>query len=119
MNTQSAKAKGRKLQQWVRDAIVSACNLQADDVQSRSMGAGGEDIMLSPTARVAFPFSIECKNQERISIWKAYDQAKTNSEVHEPLLIIKRNNHEPLAVVNARYFIENACKADRSEYNPP
>ena len=63
MNTQSAKAKGRKLQQWVRDAIISACNLQADDVQSRSMGAGGEDIMLSPTARAEFPFSIECKNQ--------------------------------------------------------
>ena len=119
MNTQSAKAKGRKLQQWVRDAIVSACNLQADDVQSRSMGAGGEDIMLSPTARVAFPFSIECKNQERISIWKSYEQAKSNAEVHEPLLIIKRNNHEPLAVINARYFIENACKSGRSEYNPP
>jgi len=119
MNTQSAKAKGRKLQQWVRDAIVSACKLQADDVQSRSMGASGEDIMLSPTARARFPFSIECKNQERISIWKFYEQAKSNSEVHEPLLIIKRNNHEPLAVVNARYFIENACKSVRSGYNPP
>ena len=89
------------------------------------MGAGGEDIMLSPTARARFPFSIECKNQERISIWKAYEQAKLNasitqySEVHEPLLIIKRNNHEPLAVVNARYFIENACKSARSGYNPP
>jgi len=83
------------------------------------MGAGGEDIMLSPTARDRFPFSVECKNQERISIWKAYDQAKSNAEEYEPLLIIKRNNHEPLAVVNAKYFIElvsgeygvnNACK---------
>ena len=119
MNTQSAKAKGRKLQQWVRDAIIKACNLQGDDVQSRSMGASGEDIMLSPLARATFPFSIECKNQERISIWKAYEQAKLNAEVHEPLLIIKRNNHEPLAVINARYFIENACKSGRSEYNSP
>ena len=77
------------------------------------MGAGGEDIMLSPTARAEFPFSIECKNQERISTWKAYDQAKSIAEVHEPLLIIKRNNHEPLAVINARYFIENACTSGK------
>jgi hypothetical protein len=83
------------------------------------MGASGEDIMLSPTAREKFPFAVECKNQERISIWKSYEQAKLNAEFHEPLLIIKRNNHEPLAVVNARYFIENACKAGKSEYNPP
>ena len=108
MNTQSAKAKGRKLQQWVRDAIISACNLQTDDVQSRSMGAGGEDIMLSPTARAEFPFSIECKNQERISIWKSYEQAVSNAGNHEALLIIKRNNQKPLAVVDAEHFI-NRC----------
>ena len=108
MNTQSAKAKGRKLQQWVRDTIISACKVKDDDVQSRSMGAAGEDIMLSPNARAKFPYSVECKNQERISIWKAYDQAGTNAGCHEPLLIIKRNNSRALAVVDAQHFI-NRC----------
>jgi len=108
MKTQSAKSKGRKLQQWVRDMIRDACNLRQDDVQSRSMGASGEDIMLSPHARSVFPYSVECKNQERISIWKAYEQAETNAGNHEPLLIIKRNKSKPLAVVDAYHFI-NRC----------
>tara|TARA_R100000656_G_scaffold20156_1_gene18177 strand:+ start:1169 stop:1510 length:342 start_codon:yes stop_codon:yes gene_type:complete len=108
MKTQSAKSKGRKLQQWVRDTIQSACNLKPDDVQSRSMGASGEDIMLSPFARDMFPYSVECKNQERISIWNAYEQAQTNAGDHEPLLIIKRNNSKALAVVDAVHFI-NRC----------
>ena len=108
MKPQSAKSKGRNLQQWVRDTIQSACKLKPDDVQSRSMGASGEDIMLSPFARDVFPYSIECKNQERVSIWKAYDQAATNAGNHEPLLIIKRNRSRALAVVDAQHFI-NRC----------
>ena len=101
MNTQSAKAKGRKLQQWVRDAIISACNVKAEDVHSRSMGAAGAGIMLSANA-------VECKNQERVSVWKSYEQAVSNAGNHEPLLIIKRNNQKPLAVVDAEHFI-NRC----------
>jgi len=72
------------------------------------MGAAGEDIMLSPNARESFPYSIECKNTERTNIWKSYSQACANSGVHEPLLIVKRNNHKPLAVVDAEHFI-NRC----------
>jgi hypothetical protein len=107
MNPQSAKAKGRKLQQWVRDLLV-AKGLKTDDVQSRSMGAAGEDVMLSPYAREAFPYSIECKNTERVNIWKAYAQASANAGNYEPLLIVKRNNHKPLAIVDAEHFT-NRC----------
>jgi len=108
MKTQSAKAKGRKLQVFVQDNIRRACNLKPDDVQSRSMGASGEDIMLSTSARHVFPYSVECKNQERINIWNAYEQALINAGNHEALLIIKRNNSKPLAVVDAVHFI-NRC----------
>lgn len=69
------------------------------------MGAGGEDILLSPAARERFPFSIECKNQEKVSIWSAYEQACENCKGHEPLLFIKRNKHKPLVVLDAEYFI--------------
>ena len=74
MTPQSAKAKGMKRQQWVRDLLITK-GLKTDDVQSRSMGAAGEDVMLSPYARESFPYSIECKNTERVNIWKAYAQA--------------------------------------------
>ena len=47
MKTQSAKAKGRRLQQWVRDLLIEELEIHPEDVESRSMGAGGEDLILS------------------------------------------------------------------------
>ncbi len=46
------------------------------------MGAGGEDIMLSAKARNMFPYSVECKNQETLNVWKAFEQAEHNSGVY-------------------------------------
>lgn len=109
MNTQSGKAKGRRLQQWVMNQILDRfTGLSDDDVTSRSMGCGGEDVLLSPKARAKFPFSIECKNTERLNLYKAYDQCIDNSkELHEPLLIVKKNHHKPLAIIDAEYFIKH------------
>ena len=70
------------------------------------MGASGEDLMLSAKARDMFPYSVECKNQETLNVWKAFDQATANSGAYQPLLIIKRNRKEPLAVVEANHFIK-------------
>ena len=64
MKTQSAKAKGRKLQQWVRDQIIEQLEVHPEDIESRSMGAGGEDLIMARAARQKFPFSVECKNVE-------------------------------------------------------
>ena len=40
------------------------------------MGDSGEDILLSPAARKLFPFSVECKNQEKLNIWSSLEQAE-------------------------------------------
>jgi hypothetical protein len=69
------------------------------------MGANGEDILLSSNARVIFPYSIECKNVEKLNLWEAWKQAEANAGGYEPLLIIKRNRQKPLAVVDAEHFI--------------
>jgi len=69
------------------------------------MGASGEDVLLSPKARAIFPYSVECKNQERLNLWGAWEQAEANAGVHEPLLIVKRNQRKPLAVMDAEKFI--------------
>jgi len=106
MKTQSAKAKGRKLQQWVRDLILESFPLEADDVRSTSMGAGGEDVLLSPAARRYFPFSIECKNVEKLNVWQAYEQAQANCGKSEPLLVMKKNRKDPLVVMDAEKFME-------------
>jgi hypothetical protein len=106
MKPQSAKAKGRKLQQMVRDLILEAFpSLEPDDVRSTSMGAGGEDLQLSPAARRLFPYSVEAKNVEKLNVWGAYEQAEANSGKHEPLLIMKKNKKKPLVVLDLEAFI--------------
>ena len=106
MKTQSAKAKGRRLQQWVRDQLIEKLQVHPEDVESRSMGAGGEDLIMSRSAREKFPYSIECKNQESLNIWKSYEQAQQNSGNYEPIVVLKRNNVKPLVLVDADYFVE-------------
>ena len=105
MKTQSAKAKGRRLQQWMRDLLVEKLDVHPEDVESRSMGAGGEDLIMARAARKKFPYSIECKNQEKVNIWDAYDQAQENSGDYEPIVVLKRNNTKPLVLVDADYFV--------------
>lgn len=106
MNPQSAKAKGRKFQQQVRDLLLeNAPELELDDIRSTSMGCGGEDLQFSPAARRRYGISIECKNQEKLNVWSAYEQAEANSGSHEPVLFMKKNRKKPVVVVDAEYFI--------------
>ena len=105
MKTQSAKAKGRKLQQWMRNLLIEKLEVHPEDIESRSMGAGGEDLIMARAAREKFPMSIECKNQEKVNVWESYKQAEDNSGKYEPVVIIKRNKSKPLVVVDAEYFV--------------
>ena len=56
MKTQSAKAKGRRLQQKFREMLIEKLDIHPEDIESRSMGAGGEDLIMSRAAREKFPF---------------------------------------------------------------
>jgi hypothetical protein len=105
MKTSSAKAKGRKLQQWFRNLLIEKLDVHPEDIESRSMGAGGEDLIMARSARKKFPYSIECKNQEAINVWKSYEQAEENSGDYEPIVVLKRNKTKPLVLVDADYFV--------------
>lgn len=101
MKTSSAKAKGRTLQQKVRDLILKAFpSLKEDDVRSTSMGNQGEDVQLSPAARSLFPFTVECKSYAKFAVYQHYEQAKSHKDGYIPLLVIKANYKEPLAVLS-------------------
>jgi hypothetical protein len=106
MRPQSAKAKGRRLQQWVRDQLIEHLEVHPEDIESRSMGAGGEDLIMARAARQKFPHSIECKNVEKLNVWDAYDQAATNCGDYEPIVVMKKNGKKPLVVVDAEYYIK-------------
>ena len=105
MKTQSRKAKGRRLQQQFMQLLIEKLDIDPEDIESRSMGAGGEDLIMSKAARNKFPFSIECKNQERMNIWSAWEQANNNRGIYEPLVVIKKNGVPPLVVLDANVFL--------------
>ena len=106
MKPHSAKAKGRVLQKWVRDKLIEMLDVHPEDIESRSMGAGGEDLIMARAARAKFPHSIECKNVEKLNIWEAYEQASANRGDYEPIVVMKKNGKKPLVVVDAEYYIQ-------------
>jgi len=113
MKASSAKAKGRKLQDYVRDLLrlkfIDEWNLlpklEPDDIKCQIMGVSGEDIVLSPAAKRIIPYSFECKNQERINVWQALEQAETNCENRTPVVIIKRNRSKVYALMEAEEWV--------------
>jgi len=110
MTPQSAKAKGRNLQKWLRDLILGIhTELTPDDVRSTSMGVSGVDIQLSSAAKAAIPFGLECKNKNRVAVYQWYQQAKDNAGELTPVLVIKQNHSEPLVVVDAKWFFERVA----------
>lgn len=106
MKTQSAKAKGRRLQQEFRKLLIEELNIHPEDIESRSMGAGGEDLIMARAAREKFPYSIEAKNVEKLNVWSAYEQASSNKGNYEPIVVMRKNNKKALVVVDAEYFVK-------------
>ena len=107
MKTRSAKNKGKRLQNSVRELLLETfTELEPDDIKSTTMGESGEDIQLSPAARKLIPYAFECKNHEKLNIWGALEQAESNSEKGKPVLVFKRNRSKTYAVLEIKDFIE-------------
>ena len=113
MKPKSVKAKGRNLQNLVRDKLKDVYvhtsmipRLHDDDIKSQTMGMPGEDIVLSPKAREIIPFSFECKNVERLNFFKALDQCEENTpEGSTPTFVVKKNNNKPYVCIQLDEFI--------------
>ena len=61
---------------------------------------------LSPAARKLIPYSFECKNQEKLSIWSSLEQAAENSGDYPPVLIFKRNRSKTYVTIELEEFIK-------------
>ncbi len=109
MKPASAKQKGRLAQQEICRTILDAFpELEPDDVVSTSMGAPGEDIRLSPKARSILPFCIEAKNQERLNIHSALEQAQSHAIRKNlvPLLVFRRNRTKLHVALEWDHFLK-------------
>ena len=113
--TTISESKGRRLQQQFRELLIEELNIHPEDIESRSMGAGGEDLIMA-RAREKFPYSIECKNVEKLNVWEAYKQAEENSKDYKILVVMKKNNHKTLVVLDAEHFVKIHKDSDLSKY---
>lgn len=100
MKTSSAKAKGRRLQQKVRDDLraVAGSRLDPTDVESTPMGVNGVDVILTKAARDLFgPLAIECKNVEKLNAIGVF-QGHADKYIPQgkiPVMVHSRNHTEP------------------------
>jgi hypothetical protein len=104
MKTRSAKNKGKRLQNWVRDELI-AFGVPKECIKSTTMGESGVDVKLDKSVENMFPFAIECKNVETFNAWKAWEQAVLNTKVDQlPLVVTKKNGRLPMVFVDAKTF---------------
>ena len=108
MKPRSAKNKGKRLQNAIRDLILEHFpQLEPDDVVSTLMGDSGTDIKLSHAARQKFPYSVESKNQEKLNVWSSLEQAEKNvKEGTYPVLFFKRNRSKMYVAMDADHFFQ-------------
>jgi len=108
ISVQSAKAKGRRLQQWMMRKISELTGIPCGKdelIASREMGQSGTDVRLIGKAQKMFPWAVECKYQETWSIPKWIVQAKENQKKGTNwMLVVKRNQHEPIIILDADIF---------------
>lgn len=90
----------------IADKIKEAFSLSSDDVRCTIGQEGGADIKLSPKARVKFPFSLEAKRRKSFdTLYKFYDQAKGHYKDLIPLVIMRADYKEPLALINLDHLL--------------
>ncbi|MDD2328976.1 MAG: hypothetical protein PHZ13_11845 [bacterium] len=102
------KAKGREFQKYVAECLQESLGLPPEDVVSRPMGSPGLDIMLSENARDRFPYGVECKRTEKLSIPAWWKQCSANAKVEKlnPMLIYRRSHEEAMLVMRWDDFLE-------------
>lgn len=103
----SAKAKGRRFQQWIRTQLIERFGLSPSDIQSQPMGSQGEDIVMGDQSRAKCPYSIEAKHRQSYKgLYDAYNQAVENTIAGvEPLFIVRTNRESPLVVMSFEHWV--------------
>lgn len=118
MRPQSCKAKGRRLQQYCAAALKKAFPfLQGNDIRSISMGAAGDDLILSPAALAVLPYNFEMKNIENLSLWATLEQVLRRYYLQDqgiptfPCVVLKRNHVDPVGIIPFGHLVSRMDSA--------
>lgn len=106
ISTASAKSKGRKLQQLVRDELLKIYpEFTLEDIVSCPMSQTGADIKFSQAAKAKIPFDFECKRRAKIGlIYDALAQAKRSVD-RLPVAVVQADRKRPLVVIDLDIFM--------------
>ena len=110
----SAKGKGRNLQYWVCEKIADMFGIkfnQSDDscpIHSREMGLSGVDVILRGEIAQKFPYAIECKSCETLSLPQWIRQARNNAKYGKQYLLVikKKSIGEPIVIMDWDTFAD-------------
>ena len=94
MKTSSAKAKGRRLQNWVKDTLIEYFGWPDDDslVRTAIMGERGADVKLHHSLLNEFPYSIECKNAEKYKFANEFNLGALHGKIKSNFIIFHSLN---------------------------
>lgn len=103
MKTASCKAKGRVLQNLVREDLIAALGLDPKLIRCALMGEGGVDIK---DVSGKLPIAIECKNVEKLNIHDALLQAAKNTvDGLQACVVFKRNKSKVYAAIEWQFLL--------------
>ena len=69
------------------------------------MGQSGVDVPVLGKAKEQFPWSVECKNTQKLNLWDAIRQARDNQlDGTDWMLVVKKNHEGPVVVIDAMIF---------------
>lgn len=106
----SRKAKARELQKYVASKISEITGIPCGKdelIESREMGQAGSDVKLIGEAQKLFPFAVECKRTEKLDLFGAIRQAKTNMKKGVDWIVVhRRSQEEAFVTLDADVFFE-------------
>ncbi len=108
------KQKGKATQDKTVELLTKKIPEMVGSISTAKMGAHGEDIIISPEMREQFPYSIECKQDEKgfSRIYKAMAQSRQQVDALaaeipvQPVAVIQQKDARPLAVMDFEAWAE-------------
>jgi len=98
----SAKAKGKRLENWIARELRSS---GADDT-AKVMPGSGAFTHFKGDIYTKLAWHFEAKNQETTKVWEWWEQANSQAGIQKkPVVIFSRNHGRPKALIDAKDFI--------------